>query len=304
MLQDRFLIMKTKKSPEISVRIVSESVNQTPAEIRATVSNTGTISNLTIIDGGSGYISAPSIRIQEPPTEIGVGIGVTATATLTISNGSVNGFTITESGLGYSQSNLPQIIVDTPNVKFSEEISGITSIKGNTGIITGIQATTIGSDKAIKFTLTLDPNESEFDTEVFKVNNPIFIYDTEVGDGVTSINTSDSEVVGIGTTCLDNIYIIKQFSATGESPNPVIGIITCRILSTTDTGTIPTTVGYSTDPIGKFSVGILTGANITRNSKPISIDVAGFTINSGLTTFPTVQRFRGDQTFNNTGAIV
>ena len=301
-----FFNYENEENPEISVRIVSESLytNQTPAEIRATVSNTGTISNLTIIDGGSGYISAPSIRIQEPPTEIGVGIGVTATATLTISNGSVNGFTITESGLGYSQSNLPQIIVDTPNVKFSEEISGITSIKGNTGVITGIQATTIGSDKAIKFTLTLDPNEFEFDTEVFKVNNPIFIYDTEVGDSVTSINASDSEVVGIGTTCLDNIYIIKQFSATGESPNPVIGIITCRILSTTDTGTIPTTVGYSTDPIGKFSVGILTGANITRNSQPISIDVAGFTINSGLTTFPTVQRFGGDQTFNNTGAII
>ena len=299
-----FFNYENEESPEISVRIISKSVNQTPAEITATVSNTGTISNLTIVDGGSGYTSAPTVKIQNPPTEIGVGIGITATATLTISNGSVDGFTITESGLGYSQSNLPQVIVDAPNVKFTERITGITSIKGNTGIITGIQATTLGSDKAIKFTLTLDPNEFEFDTEVFKVNNPIFIYDTEVGDGVISIDASDSEVVGIGTTCLDNIYIIKEFSTTGEDPNPVIGIITCRISSTTNTGTIPTTVGYSTDPIGKFSVGILTGANVVRNSEPISIGVTGFTINSGLTTFPTVQRFGGDQTFNNTGAII
>ena len=183
-------------------------------------------------------------------------MGTTATATLTISNGSVNGFTITNPGLGYSQTNPPQVIVSAPNIKNSEIITGISSIQGNTGIITGIQATTIGSDKAIKFTLTLDPNENEFSTKVFKIGNPIFIYETEVGDGVISINGSDSETVGIGTTCVDNIYIIKQISITGSRPNPVIGVITCRVNSTTNMANIPTTVGYSTDPIGKFSVGI------------------------------------------------
>jgi len=40
--------------------------------------------------------------------------------------------------------------------------------------------------------------------------------------------------------------------------------------------------------VGKFSWGKLTG--LTRSSSPISIEVSGFTVNSGLTTFPTIQR--------------
>ena len=92
-------------------------------------------------------MSEPTVKIQAPPSQIGVGIGTTATATVTISNGSVNGFTITNPGLGYSQTNPPQIIASMPNVKNSELIVGITSIKGNSGIITGIGSTTIGSDK-------------------------------------------------------------------------------------------------------------------------------------------------------------
>ena len=304
-------------SGSINVRITSESTNQTPAKITATVSAAGTVSNLTIVDGGSEYVSAPIVKIQAPPSQIGVGIGTTATATVTISGiGTVNGFAITNPGLGYSQTNPPQVIASMPNVKNSEVITGITSIRGSSGIVTGIEATTIGSDKAIKFTLTLDPDIARgnaaltpaerrgFDTiDLFKSGNPIFIYDTEVGTGVTSINGSDSEVVGIGTTCLDNIYVIQQFSSSGVSPNPIVGVMTCRVISSTNMSNIPTTVGYSTDPIGRFAVGIMTGANIQRSGSPISIGVTGFTVNSGLSSFPTVQRVAGDQTFFNTGAI-
>ena len=296
----------------ITVRITPKSTNQVDAEITATVSAGGTISNLTIVNGGSEHISVPTIKIQAPPSQIGVGIGTTATATLTISNGLVNGFTITNPGLGYSQSNPPQVIVSKPEIK-TDIVAGITSIKGVSGIVTGVASTTIGADDAIKFTLVLDPDIAEanstlpagrrgFNTvDLFVQGNPVFIYDTEVGNGVTSTNGSDSEVVGIGTTCLDNIYIIQQFSSSGVSPNPVIGVMTCRVISSSN---IPTTVGYSTDPIGRFAVGILTGANISRSNSPISIGVTGFTINSGLTSFPTVQRIGGDATFFNTGAII
>ena len=41
------------------------------------------------------------------------------------------------------------------------------------------------------------------------INYPIYITNTTVGTGVTSIFDSDSEVVGIGTTFLDNIYNIN-----------------------------------------------------------------------------------------------
>ena len=309
-----------------SVRITPKSINQVNAEITATVSAEGTISNLTIVNGGSGYVNAPILKIGNPDNSfisnpeklsgIEISEGTNATATVTISSsGSVNGFTITNPGLGYSQSNPPQVIVSAPEI-ITDVVTGITSIRGVSGIVTGVESTTIGADKAIKFTLTLDPDISGSNAALFPVErrgfntsdlfvtgNPVFINDTKVGTGVISINGNDSEIVGIGTTCLDNIYIIQQFSFIGEHPNPVVGIMTCRVISTTNMSNIPTTVGYSTDPIGKFSVGILTGANISRSASPISIGVTGFTINSGLSSFPTVQRIGGDATFFNTGAI-
>ena len=287
-------------SSDYGVRIVSGEPNPVSAEITATVSAAGTISNLTIVDGGSGYESAPILKIQAPPTQIGVGIGTTATATVTINNGSVNGVTITNPGLGYSQTNPPQVIVSLQDVSRVETVTGVSTIKGNNGVITGIKTTLIGGNLGIAFTAV---SQEDFDGDVFAPGNPVYIYETEIGDGITSIDGSDSEVVGIGTTFVDNIYIINSFSSTGVPPNDVIGIITCRILSTTDTTEIPDTVGYTTDPIGKFSVGLVTGANITRSSNPLSIGVTGLTINSGLTTFPTIIRISGEQTLSETGAI-
>ena len=125
-------------------------------------------------------------------------------------------------------------------------------------------------------------------SNVLKVGNPIYIFDTETGAGVTSVDGSDANIIGIGTTNLDNIYIIKEFSSSGVGP--YVGIITCEIDSGTDVSDISSLVGFTTDPIGRFSVGILTGTDVSRSDTPIGIAVSGFTINSGLTTFPTIQR--------------
>ena len=136
---------------------------------------------------------------------------------------------------------------------------------------------------AIKFT---GISTESFDMSIFVPGNPIYIFDTEIGIGVTSVDGGDSNIVGIGTTCLNNIYVISEFSQSGVV-SPFTGIITCQIDSGTDINNIPESVGYTTDPIGRFSVGIVTGI---RNSSPISIGVTGFTINSGLSSFPTLQR--------------
>ena len=92
---------------------------------------------------------------------------------------------------------------------------------------------------------------------------------TLVGSGVTSVNATDSNVVGIGTTFVDNIYIISELS---ESGNPIVGVITCTVKSDTSTTGI-STVGYSTNPVGRYSVGII--SSITRSLSPISIRCYG-----------------------------
>ena len=58
---------------------------------------------------------------------------------------------------------------------------------------------------------------------------PIYIYDTRIGSGVTSIDNSNSAVVGIGTTFLDNVYYVSAWSNDNTGDGPKIGIITCNV---------------------------------------------------------------------------
>jgi hypothetical protein len=81
----------------------------------------GVISYVTIINGGSGFTSAPTIGFTG-------GGGSGATATATVSQGSVTGITITAAGTGYTS---------TPTVTF-------TGGGGGTGLVAYAQVSTVG----------------------------------------------------------------------------------------------------------------------------------------------------------------
>ena len=170
-----------------------------------------------------------------------------------------------------------------------EQISNISAVNGFSGIITGITTTTGIGGNPLALKLFLNSNSFVG----LNTGYPIYIFDTRVGNGVTSINNSDSAIVGIGTTFLDNIYYIQQFSSSGT-----VGIITCNIKSNTSVIGLSTS-GNTSNPVGKFSWGRMSG--FTRSSSPISIGISGNTIDVGLSTFPTIQR-RGTG-LRNTGAL-
>ncbi len=155
-----------------------------------------------------------------------------------------------------------------------EVIKGISKVEGSSGIITGISTTTgIGTALALKFYLN---SVGAALTDGY----PIYIFNTNIGKGVTSIYTSNSSVVGVGTTFLDNIYNVSACSIDINN----VGIITCNILSTTST------VGLTTSGsiVGNFSWGKMSG--FSRSNSPISIGVTGKKIDVGLTTFSSIQR--------------
>ena len=161
----------------------------------------------------------------------------------------------------------------TTNFK-REVITNIYSVKGSSGIITGITTTSgIGVPLALKFYL------NSVGTGLTS-GYPIYIFNTSIGTGVTSIYTSDPSVVGVGTTFLDNIYNISAYSTISGN----VGIITCNILSTTST------VGLATSGsmVGNFSWGKMSG--FSRSSSPISIGVSGKIVDVGLSTFSTIRR--------------
>jgi hypothetical protein len=276
----QFFNYENEVSPNFGGLIISGSPDPVSAAVTAVVSAGGTIQSLVIETPGSGYLgSSVSVRISAPP-RVGVGIGTTATATIAVVNGSLSTpITITNPGFGYTTSIQPGVIVPLPSPSY-ENISNITSITGVAGSITGIGSTVgIGTALAIKFTLS--------DTTGLSVGQPIYIFNTKVGNGVTSIYTTNSNAIGIGTTFLDNIYNISAINSS-------VGIITCNVHSDSNLVGITTT-----GVVGNFSWGKLTG--FTRSSSPISIAVSGYNVDSGLSTFPTIQR-RG-YGLRDTGAI-
>ena len=262
----------------IDALIVNTSDDPVAAAITATVSAAGTISALTIGSGGSGYTgSTVNVKISAP-SSIGVGVGTTASATLSVVNGVLSGTAnITNPGLGYTHSTPPQIITALPSVSL-ENISNAGVATGFSGIITGIQTTTGigGNPLALEFFIS-NPSIS-----ALSVNDRILVSDTQTGFGITSIDGHNASIVGIGTTFLDNVYKIDAFSRVSN-----VGIITCNVLSTTSVTGIAIT-GSDLNPVGTLSFGKISG--FTRSSSPISIGVTGFTINSGLSTFPILQR--------------
>ncbi len=280
--------------------IIVDNNTSVGASLTAIVSAAGTISSFDIVNGGIGYTVAPSIAIGIPTTGILdmdsedniISVGTTALATSTIdSNGTIISTNITNPGLGYTSTTPPQVLVLTPSIN-SELITNISDADGISGIITGIGTTTgNGTSLGLKFHLY---TKTAGDYSNLSINYPIYISNTQVGNGVTSIYDSNSAVVGIGTTFLDNVYNISYAPWTSGN----VGIITCNVIDDSALVGI-TSTGSSSVAVGRFSLGILDGA--TRNSNPIAIAVTGKTINSGLTTFPTIQR-RGVG-YRDTGAL-
>ena len=272
---------------------IVDNTSPVAAALTATVSAAGTISGLTIVSGGSGYVGATtSVSITAPPVGIGtfikpdgtVGLGSTATATVTVTNGVLTGTpTITGIGLGYTTTNPPQVIAALPSYK-SELITNITSVKGFSGIVTGIgTAAGVGTITAIEFYVTGITTGSWAD---LSVGYPISVFDTQVGSGVSSVYESGNGIVGVGTTFLDNIYRVAQISYEGTATaSNTVGLITCNVEYFGNHTGIGSTGSV---PIGGISWGRLSGT-LTRNS-PVGFAVSNYTVNSGLTTFPTLQR--------------
>ena len=291
-------------SLKIDSFIVDNSHPVSAADLTAVVSSGGTVQSITVNDGGSGYVgSTTSVSISPPVTNTGVGltpadytllgIGITyfATAEATITNGSISVVDVLEPGVGYTTT--PSVIAPLP-VNPNETITDINNIQGFSGIITGISTTvgTSGNPLAIKFSLEAIEKDGIFGNfNTLSDGYPVYIFDTVTGSGVTSIESGDDAIIGIGTTCLNNIYVGIITNKNGSTKADLIA----NIHSDSNTNGI----GITGLGSGKFSWGRLYNAN--RSANPISIGVTGKTVSSGLSTYPSIQR--RSVGLRNTGAI-
>ena len=292
---------------ESSINIIScgglimQNANPVAAAVTATVSTAGTISALTIVDGGSGYIgSAVTVSIARPVgsavTFVG-GVGVytgIATATIPVVNGSLSGTAnITSIGVGYTHSTPPNVLVPIEVVPLDETINTINVVKGFSGIITGISTSHNGSECYINFMVNKGDSGQNL-TNHLKPGFPIYVTGTHVGHGVTSIDRfEEASIISIGTTFIDNVYVVKHYDRIDNN----IGIITCRVKTGSNVAGIATSIpagstvaGINTDgyDLGRFSWGVLEYTD-TRTTG-VGIAVTGNILASGISTFPTIQR--------------
>ena len=268
------LVAGTPTSYDFRCIIVDGKNDPVAAGLTATISG-GSVNGIIINDGGSGYTgSTVNLDFSASPT------GQIATATLTVdSNGSLTTpLNITNPGSGYETAPYVQAAVPSP---IYENIATVGEVEGFSGDVTSITSTTFSSQLALEFDLERDTG----DFNDLLIGYPIVITNTQVSSGVISVDGNDSNVIGIGTQFLDNIYYIADISRSGNTAT-----ITCTIDSGSSLSGLPN-IGSSTEPVGTFSWGRL--YDITRSSNPISIGVTGNTFNVGLSTFPTIQR-RGE----------
>ena len=252
---------------EASIRTFQDAITITSqdtivaAAATAVVSAAGTVSSLVINNAGAGYTQAPSVTIANP-----VGGAVTATATATIANGALSTLTITGPGTGYTSTNVPAVLIESPKV-IVEEIN-VDSFNGDSGVIVGVGTTTSGSQDQFYFD-TFIPMDS-FLRQSSLTGTAVTISGISTSDYFTAFYTnitigstfaSEDEsggTIGIGTTFLDCVYQVSSFedNSLTITAGSTTGITTiCRRVFV-NVDTVGSGIAYTSLPdMGEFSWG-------------------------------------------------
>ncbi len=280
-----FFNYEDEGNPDFNVKLIPNATVPTVGILSATVSN-GQVNSISIASSGANYTTAPTISISAPPS-IGVGVGTTATATVTVNSGIINGVTITNAGFGYTVA--PSVLVQPP-VRETEIIK-VEAVTGFSATITRIEVAGSGST-TIKFYVSRTDGINFPTLDSGSNGDYIFISNTTNGHGVTSL-THGGNSIGVGTTFFDNVYQVSSITKSGTNAEIVCKATVTAPDNSLDTGVLPN--------IGTLSFGKLT--SLTRSDSPLSIDVREFEVDSGLSTFPSIQRSGGDYTLRKTGAL-
>ena len=224
----------------------------------ATVSTGGTVSAIGVVEGGSGYVTAPAVTISNP---VGLGSTYRANASATLTGDAVSAITVTTPGSGYISTDVPQVLIESPQL--IREKNRASTYSGDFGEIVGITTTTVG---VASTGLVLDfhiPNDSplrnsSYVSGVTTISNIVagdyfIIEGSNIGNGVTSLYQGGS-VLGIGTTFLDGIYEVAAVSvATTAIPGLAVTYVARVTTSISDFNGL-TGTGYSSF-FGEFSLG-------------------------------------------------
>ena len=182
----------------------------------------------------------------------------------------------------------PPIILIAPPTKKVESISNIT-YSGDYGIVVGVGTTNVGITTGIIFDFYIPQNSfmrSRYSIHKSGIETGYYftITNSSLGYGITSVNSNNS-ILGIGSTCLDNIYEVISTNQVSKSI-PDVGITTV-IRVTTKVSNYNGLVGIATTAYyGEYSWGRV---DVPIRTLPIEYNVTTNNF-SGIGTNPIVRR--------------
>jgi hypothetical protein len=198
------------------IKFISQE-SKTSAAATAIVSGLGTISIISISDGGSGYTTAPVVTIGS--TAQSVGLGTTATATAFITAGVVTSIALSNVGTGYTTTSVPPVLIAPPT--YTEEEVSVLTYSGDNGVIVGFGTTTVGIGTQLIFDIHIPYDSFMRESSIvgtaltissINANDYFIIKNSNIGSGTTSVISLDSlnNTVGVGTSFADNVYEVAS----------------------------------------------------------------------------------------------
>jgi hypothetical protein len=113
----------------------------------AVATETGTVTSVTRVSGGSGYTSVPTVTFSAPQ----IAGGIRATGTAVLAGGAVTAATVSAGGSGYSS---PTVTFSLPQVSGGTRATGTVTVSG--GEVTGIVIVSGGSGYTSAPTATIN----------------------------------------------------------------------------------------------------------------------------------------------------
>ena len=259
------------------IKFISQE-SKISAAATAIVSELGTISSISISNGGSGYDSAPVVTIGSPSQS--VGLGTTATATANITSGKVTSASLTNAGTGYTTSNPPSVLIE-PHTS-SKEICDVSSYVGDSGVIVGFGTTTINEVDEVIVDLHIPYESFLRDTDLvgtavtlssISVNDYFTIFNSNASvsgnPSVETFNTTGTAQIGLSTHFIDAVHQAKRVEVVSRN----VGGISTNVLRVNSVISGIGTINFSVD-------------TITMDDISIKMDKSGssFTYSGGITT--------------------
>ena len=272
----------------------------------------GVVYEIQIVDGGSGYTSAPTVSIAAPPS------GTTATATATIADGKVILITITENG-GYLGG---EGYTTAPSISFSAPGAGGTTASANALIESRVYADIVNNIKiadtdsiedhaptpntvnvlrVVNTSASVSTNWVSLSTTSVAVNNitgPGKMSTTLLGDGAASSFTflaGDQTYKPVTQTikALENRYFLKTISASNTPSQQLVlnadsqllvghGLVGSYFAEDTTISQIVVSEGEATITLSTpIQTSVPSGAVIefTRPESPLVFDASNVKIN-------------------------